>query len=64
MFIYLTGLMLIAYRLLTSYAKWAFPVNVLADNKDTALKHRLALGAIFTWLFYQVASTLYGFIVG
>jgi hypothetical protein len=50
LFIYFVGLSLIVYRALTAYAKWAFPVNVLEENKDQALKHRLALGAFASWL--------------
>ncbi len=64
LFIYFVGLSLILYRGLTAYAKWAFPVNVLDENKDRALKHRLALGGFASWLFYKVASTVYGIIVG
>ncbi|WP_141246499.1 hypothetical protein [Actibacterium ureilyticum] len=64
LFIYFVGLSLILYRALTSYAKWAFPVNVLEENKDRALKHRLALGGFASWLFYKVASTVYGIILG
>lgn len=64
LFIYFVGLSLIAYRALTAYAKWAFPVNVLAENKDHALKHRIALGGFSSWLFYKVASTVYSIVVG
>lgn len=64
LFIYFVGLSLILYRALTAYAKWAFPVNVLNENKDRALKHRLALGCFASWLFFKIASTLYGIIVG
>jgi hypothetical protein len=39
-YIYGIGLGLIAYRALHGYLKWAFPVNILAENKDTAMKHR------------------------
>lgn len=63
LFAYLVGITLIAYRALTAYAKWAFPVNVLAENKDKALKHRLALGGFTSWLFYKLASTIYSIIV-
>lgn len=63
LFVYFVGLSLIAYRGLTAYAKWAFPVNVLAENKDKALAHRLALGGFTSWLFYKVASTVYGIII-
>lgn len=64
LFVYFVGLSLIAYRALTAYAKWAFPVNILSENKDRALKHRLALGGFTSWLFYKVASTVYSIVVG
>ncbi|TKA97227.1 hypothetical protein FAZ78_07275 [Cereibacter changlensis] len=63
LFVYLVGLMLLLYRALMAYAKWAFPVNVLEENKDRALKHRLTLGGFASWLFYKVASTAYGIII-
>ena len=62
-FIYTTGMMLLAYRFLISYAKWAFPVNVLAENKDTAWKHRIVLGGDVSWLCYKVVDIVYGLIV-
>lgn len=64
LFIYFVGLSLIFYRALTAYAKWAFPVNVLKENEDRSLKHRIALSGFASWLFYKVASTVYGIIVG
>jgi hypothetical protein len=62
-FIYAVGMMLILYRFLSSYAKWAFPVNVLAENKDKALRHRLALAALAVWLLYKIADTLYAVMI-
>ena len=62
-FIYMTGMILVSYRLISSYAKWAFPVNVLSENKDKALKHRLVIGGFGAWLFYKIADTLYGLIM-
>lgn len=59
LFGYFLGLSLFVYRFLTDYAKWAFPVNILVENKDKTLQHRLALTGIVGWLFYQVLSTLY-----
>lgn len=64
LFIYFMGIFLIAYRAFMAYAKWAFPVNVLKENKDRALSHRLALASLSTWLLYKVASTIYGIVVG
>ncbi|WP_299988125.1 hypothetical protein [uncultured Ruegeria sp.] len=58
-FLYSVGLVLIGYRFLNSYVKWAFPVNLLSDNQDKALRHRLALGAIFVWLAYKAADAIY-----
>ncbi|WP_407495236.1 hypothetical protein [Pseudooceanicola sp. MF1-13] len=63
LFVYLAGLCLVIYRALTLYAKWAFPVNVLVENHDRALKHRLALGAVIIWLFWQILGTGYDLIV-
>lgn len=63
-FIYATGMVLIGYRFLTSYAKWAFPVNVLVDNKDTAWGHRLAIGSAGAWLFYKLAGIVEVMILG
>lgn len=64
LFLYFVGLAIILYRAMTAYAKWAFPVNVLDENKDRALKHRLALGAFVTWVFFEVASTVPSLIAG
>jgi hypothetical protein len=64
LFFYFVGLSLIAYRALTAYAKWAFPVNILLENKDYALTHRVMLGGFASWLFYKVASTIYTIVVG
>lgn len=60
LFTYLVGISVLLYRALTAYTKWAFPVNVLEENKDRGLKHRIALGGIISWLFYMVASTVFG----
>lgn len=62
-FIYAVGCMLITYRLLTSYTKWAFPVNVLSENKDKALKHRVVIGGIVAGFLYKIPDTLYDFFV-
>lgn len=59
-FLYALGIVVLGYRFLSGYAKWAFPVNVLTDNHDRSLRHRLALGAIFSWLFYKAADAVYG----
>ncbi|MBF9052387.1 hypothetical protein GTA62_20555 [Roseobacter sp. HKCCD9010] len=59
-FLYALGLVLLGYRFVSDYAKWAFPVNVLSDNKDNSLRHRLTLGGLFGWLFYKAADAVYG----
>lgn len=58
-FIYAVGVSALFYRFLIAYTKWAFPVNILKDNKDTAWKHRVAIGGIvssFTWQIYEVVK--------
>lgn len=59
-FLYALGIVILGYRFLSGYVKWAFPVNVLSNNNDKSLRHRLALGAIFGWLFYKAADAVYG----
>lgn len=63
LFIYLSGLSLLSYRALTAYVKWAFPVNILKENNDRALRHRVVLGGFASWLLYKLGSTVYGIIV-
>lgn len=58
-FLYALGIVVLGYRFLSGYAKWAFPVNVLSDNKDRSLRHQLALGGILVWLFYKAADAVY-----
>ncbi|MBE7635551.1 hypothetical protein GUA87_01745 [Sneathiella sp. P13V-1] len=57
-FIYSLGLSLLVYRALFSYLKWAFPVNILSENKDTAMRHRIFLGAIVLGLITAGAQSL------
>tara|TARA_R110000737_G_scaffold318304_2_gene329187 strand:- start:3400 stop:4323 length:924 start_codon:yes stop_codon:yes gene_type:complete len=59
-FLYALGIVMLGYRFLNGYTKWAFPVNVLTDNKDKALGHRLALGGILSWLAFKAADAIYG----
>lgn len=61
---YGTGLLLMAYRFLVGYTKWAFPVNVLAENKDTALKHRLAITTLVVSFVYKIAEVVFNAIIG
>ncbi|MGD1881204.1 MAG: hypothetical protein ACFB11_02615 [Paracoccaceae bacterium] len=58
-FLYALGIVVLGYRFLTGYVKWAFPVNVLSDNQDRSLRHRIALGGIFAWLGYKAADAIY-----
>ncbi|MCY4169601.1 MAG: hypothetical protein OXE82_15095 [Rhodobacter sp.] len=57
-FLYALGMALICYRFLASYMKWAFHVNVLIGDTDTALRHRIALGAIFSGLAWKVVDVI------
>ncbi|MEM9308726.1 MAG: hypothetical protein AAGA74_15645 [Pseudomonadota bacterium] len=61
-FLYALGIVILCYRFLSGYLKWAFPVNVLKDNKDNSLRHRLALGGIVAWLLYKAADVIYDLI--
>ena len=58
-FLYALGIVVLGYRFLSGYLKWAFPVNVLSDNKDKSLRHRIALGGILAWLGYKAADAIY-----
>jgi len=55
-FIYGIGVVLVGYRVLVSYTKWAFPVTVLKENKDQSWKHRVVIGGVFAWLFYKAVD--------
>lgn len=57
LFLYGIGISLVLYRILTSYLKWAFPVNVLAENKDRAMRHRVMIGGIFLALIVSMATS-------
>jgi len=54
-FIYGLGISLLVYRSLFGYIKWAFPVNILEENSDTATRHRVILAAI---VFSLVVSSI------
>ena len=58
-FLYALGIVVLGYRFLSGYLKWAFPVNVLTENNDKGLRHRIALGGIIVWLGYKAADTIY-----
>ncbi|NOY16955.1 MAG: hypothetical protein GXP23_08500 [Gammaproteobacteria bacterium] len=63
-YIYGLGLSLIGYRALFGYIKWAFPVNILEENKDRATRHRLMLGAILFSLIVSGVKSVMGTVVG
>lgn len=63
-FIYALGICLLAYRAFMSYLKWAFPVNVLKENKDTAWKHRAIFFVVITSLIGSLAWALIGKQIG
>lgn len=60
LFIYGCGLGLILYRFLFGYLKWAFPVNTLLSNRDTATRHRWLFGAILLAILGNGMSKLFG----
>lgn len=61
-FVYSVGTLLVAYRVLVSYTKWAFPVTVLKENKDSAWKHRAVIGAVFAWFFYKAIDIIWSLV--
>lgn len=64
LYIYGLGISLIVYRALFSYVKWAFPVNILEENKDHATRHRLTLGAIVFSLVVAGVKSALGTVAG
>ena len=60
-FIYGIGTGLFTYRFLYSYFKWAYPVNILTDNKDTATKHRVFFGVVIVAILVNFISHFFGF---
>lgn len=63
-YIYGLGMSLLIYRALFSYFKWAFPVNILEENKDRATPHRLLLGAIVFSLIVSGVKSVLGTLAG
>lgn len=63
-YIYGLGLSLLTYRALFGYIKWAFPVNILEENRDRATRHRLVLGAIVSGLVVTGVQSALGGIAG
>jgi hypothetical protein len=58
-YIYGIGVGVMLYRLLYSYLRWAFPVNVLKENKDTATKHRAFFAAIVTAMIIHLLTNVF-----
>ncbi|WP_391564510.1 hypothetical protein [Sinorhizobium meliloti] len=63
-YIYGLGLSLLIYRALFGYIKWAFPVNILEENKDRATRHRLMAGAIVSGLIISGVKSVIGTVAG
>lgn len=63
-YIYGLGLSLISYRALFSYIKWAYPVNILEENKDHATRHRVILGTIVSSLVVSGVKSVMGVVAG
>ncbi|WP_342154546.1 hypothetical protein [Methylorubrum sp. SB2] len=60
-FIYGIGIILVSYRVLMGYFKWAFPVNILEENNDQSLTHRIIFGGIILGVLGNALSSLLGF---
>jgi hypothetical protein len=60
-YMYGIGVGLIIYRFLFGYFKWAFPVNVLADNRDCAFTHRAVFATIVIGLAGKLMAHFFGF---
>jgi hypothetical protein len=60
-YIYGVGIGVVFYRSLYGYLKWAFPVNVLAENKDTATRHRVIFSGLVLAIFGNAISHFFGF---
>ena len=58
LFIYGIGTSIIIYRTLAGYLKWAFPLNILIENKDKAWRHRVIFGAIFFSLITAIVRSM------
>lgn len=63
-FIYAVGIAAISYRIFVSYTKWAFPVNLLEENKDTAWKHRTFLAAVLGWIGFKLVDAVWETFLG
>lgn len=58
-FIYSLGMQTIFYRFFTGYVKWAYPVNVLTENKDLAHRHRYIIGVVFLGIIGGLLSGVF-----
>lgn len=59
-FIYCLGLSLLLYRLVFEYLKWAYPVNLLVENKDRAMRHRIVIGTLLISLAITTVESIFG----
>ncbi|OAN98066.1 hypothetical protein [Sulfitobacter geojensis] len=57
-YIYSLGVALLFFRFLVSYTKWAFPVNVLTNNNDKAVRHRVILALIFGYIGWSLVDAV------
>ncbi|MCR5856896.1 hypothetical protein [Mesorhizobium sp. J428] len=57
-YIYSLGISILLYRTFAGYIKWAFPVNVLEENKDRAWTHRVFIGAVISSLVVSGAKSV------
>lgn len=64
MVVYFSGLGIVFYRFFAGYLKWAFPVNILLENRDKAFGHRMFLLAATSWLLYKLLDSLYEKFIG
>lgn len=64
MVVYFSGLGIVLYRFFAGYLKWAFPVNILLENRDKAFQHRMFLLGAASWLIYKLLDSLYGKFIG
>lgn len=58
LYLYIVGICLLIYRFMTGYLKWAFPVNVLSENKDQSAIHRILFWGLTSGLVIAGIKTL------
>lgn len=62
--VYSFAISLLAFRTLVGYVKWAFPVNVLSNNKDAATRHRVILAGIVSGVLLDFPTNWIGNVLG